>query len=438
MDKEQITLSKREQQRLKVLNRILAGDIDVEVASEQLRLSIRQVYRLLAAYRQQGAAALVHGNRGRRPAVALPPELREQALEIAARPEYDGANDTHLAELLADLEGLHVSRSTLRRWLREAGRPSPRKRRSPRYRRWRDRAPRRGLLLQVDTCFHPWFEDRGPACALVASIDDATGEVVSAHFRPQEDTEGYFLMLQDILRRRGLPGAFYHDGRSTFIFIRQHIPLEDQLEGVVPQTQFARACDHLGIALIHARSPQAKGRIERLWLTFQDRLRIELRLAGVSCIDQANAFLPTFLPAFNRKFAVPPAEPQSAFLPLPPNLDVAAICCPHYRRSVNADNTVSIDGLRLQLPPAPGNRSRRRLRITVQRRLDGSWAIYDGDTCLVHPAPVAVAPLPASRPLPDTPSAPRQPAKPKPNHPWRRIIAAEIAQLRAAPSQPSQ
>jgi hypothetical protein len=157
----------------------------------------------------------------------------------------------------------------------------------------------------------------------------------------------------------------------------------------VPQTQFARAADQLGILLVHARSPQAKGRIERLWLTFQDRLRIALRLAGIADSEAANAFLPGFLARYNAQFAVEPAEPESAFRTLAPELDVDAICCHHYRRTVTNDNTVSVDGLRLQLPRGPHGRSYARTRVTVQYRLDGSWAIYSGDRCIAHPATLA-------------------------------------------------
>lgn len=419
MQRETITLSKKEQSRLRVLNQVCVGDITAAEAAERLKLSLRQVRRLLAAYRKDGAGALAHGNRGRKPAIAFSESFRQEVLQRAADPLYAGCNDTHLSELLAEREGLHVSRPTLRRWLRASDRPSPRKRRPKRYRKLRARAPRLGLLLQIDTSFHAWFEDRGPMAALVGAIDDATGQVVSAHFREQEDTAGYFTMLADILRTNGIPGALYHDGRTTFIYLRNPQPsLEEELEGILPQTQFARAAADLGIALIHARSPQAKGRIERLWLTLQDRLRIELRLAGIADIDSANAFLPGFLTRYNDHFAEEPAEPESAFRPLPPDLNGDAVCCHHYLRTVTADNTVSVDGLRLQLPPGPNGRSYAKARVTVQHRLDGSWAIYAGEQCLAHPA-VLAAPKPAPQMPKTVPAPPKSTAhKPASSHPW--------------------
>lgn len=421
MERENVTLSKKELLRLQVLNQVALGELTARQAGERLNLSVRQVRRLLAAYRRDGAAALAHGNRGRKPAIAFSDDFRQEVLKRASDPKYAGCNDTHLSELLAEREDLQVSRSTLRRWLRAAGRPSPRKRRPRRYRKLRQRAPRMGALIQIDTCFHDWFEGRGPKAALVAGIDDATGQVVSAHFRPQEDTEGYFVLLADILLVHGIPGAFYHDGRSTFVFLRTPEPsLEEQLEGVPPQTQFGRAAAQLGIAMIHARSPQAKGRIERLWRTLQDRLRIELRLAGVDSIEAANKFLPGFLARFNERFAEPPAEPESAFRPAPPPEQIASICCSHYRRVVAPDNTVSVDGCRLQLPPGPDGRSYAKARVTVQRRLDGTWAVFLGEVCIAHPALPAQPKVPAQRsksqPVSETKHRPGH--KPSPPHPW--------------------
>lgn len=419
MERENITLSKKEQLRLQVLNQVALGEFTAQEAASRLGLSVRQVRRLLAAYRRDGAAALAHGNRGRKPAVAFPDVFREEVLRKASDPKYAGCNDTHLSELLAEREGLQVSRPTLRRWLRAAGKASPRKRRPRRYRKLRQRAPRFGALIQIDTSFHAWFEDRGPKAALVAGIDDATSRVVSAHFRPQEDTDGYFTLLADILRVHGVPGAFYHDGRSTFVFLRTPDPsLEDQLEGVLPQTQFGRAAADLGIAMIHARSPQAKGRIERLWLTLQDRLLIELRLAGVDSIAAANNFLPGFLTRFNERFAEPPAEPESAFRSAPPPGEIDTICCSHFRRVVAPDNTVSVDGCRLQLPRGPNGRSYAKARVTVQRRLDGTWAIFLDDRCIAHPAVLAAPKASVSNPQPvsETKAPLRQ--KPSQAHPW--------------------
>lgn len=418
MQKGTVTLSREEQQRSKVLTLVLTGEITAVEAAVRLKLSLRQVRRLLAGFRADGVAALAHGNRGRKPAITLPEPVRVRILALATLPGYVRCNDTHLAELLAEREGIHVSRSTLQRFLRASGRPSPRKRRSPHFRKCRQRAPRLGLLLQIDASFHPWLGPDHDRFALIAAIDDATGRILSAHFRLQEDTEGYFVLLADILQTYGVPGALYHDGRTTFVFVSPpHPSVEEELEGLAPQTQFTRAAEQLSIGMIHARSPQAKGRIERLWNTLQDRLINELHLDKVHSMEAANAYLPAFIERFNVRFGEEPAEPTPAFSALPNDIEIAAVCCRHHYRTVTGDNTVSVDSLRLQLPPAPRGSTYKSNRVQVQERLDGTWAIYRNGHCLAHP--VALAP---AKPVPAPPEPPKpRPSvsnPPKPNHPW--------------------
>lgn len=437
METEIFHLSKTEVYRQQVLSRVVDGLLSAAEASDRLHLSVRQIRRLLAAFVARGPGALAHGNRGRKPAVAKSDECKATVLALAGSPVYAGCNDSHLAELLAEHEGLTVSRATLRRWLRASGRPSPRKRRSPKHRFRRERTRRRGGLLQIDVSYHPWFQDRGPKAALVAAIDDATGEVVHAHFRFQEDTDGYLRLLLDVVRRHGIPGALYHDGRSTFVLIRHHTDIADQLAGHEPTIQFANAADALGIELIHARSAQAKGRIERLWETLQDRLVQELRLHEISSIEAANVFLKEFLRRYNRRFARKPADSASGFVPLPPGCDLPAICSAHFSRVVTPDNTVSVDGFALQLPPGPRGRSYRGLHVDVQRRPDDTWAIYRDATCLVHPAaPAAPRPPLQSEPTPAPAAKPKKSSAhtPAPDHPWRQqapLAAAKRAALAA-------
>lgn len=428
MEKGTVTLSKEEQTRLRVLNKVLLGEFTGVQAAVQLELSLRQFRRLLARYKEGGAAAVAHGNRGRKPAIAVAEETRKLIVEIAAQPEYAGCNDSHLTDLLAERQGLRFSRSTVRRILRKAGHSANKKRRPPRYRKRRERAPREGLLLQIDASFHAWFEDRGPRCALVGAIDDATGTIASLHFRAQEDTDGYFVMLSDILLTHGIPGSLYHDGRGTFILLRASPTLHEQLEGVIPQTQFGRAADELGIAMIHARSPQAKGRIERLWQTLQDRLIVELRLAEVDDIKAGNAFLPDFIRRFNLKFGQMPDELESGYVPIPRNLDVAAVCCAHLIRTVARDNTVVVKGARLQLPPGPQGRSHRGQKVLVQRRLDGTWAVQVSEQ-LYHPVLLAAPPAPEP-PVTETPTAKKHTGTvPGKNHPWRTFNPGYCSRL---------
>ena len=249
---------------------------------------MRHAWRLLAAYREEGAAALAHGNRGRKPATTTDADTQQHVRELALGP-YAGLNHTHLTELLAEREGVAMSRSTVRRILLAAGVRSPRPRRARRRYSRRERCPQEGMLLQVDGSRHDWLQGRGPALTVVGAVDDATGTVPYALFREQEDAQGYLLMLREIIQRLGVPLALYSDRHGIFQRSpREPESLAEQLRGRREPTQFARALEELDIGLVVARTPQAKGRIERVWGTFQDRLVSEMRLAGVSTLEHAN------------------------------------------------------------------------------------------------------------------------------------------------------
>ncbi len=390
---ETISLNKKEQKRVLVLNQVIAGQIAVEGAAELLGLSERQVWRILAAYRKEGAAALVHGNRGRRPVNALETGLRERVLELA-RTKYVGFNHQHLTEKLNEVEKIALQRASVRRILLEAGISTPRKRRSPKHRSRRERYSQEGVLVQVDGSRHDWLEGRGPYLSLLGAIDDATGQVVGALFREQEDAQGYFLLLRHVVLTKGCPLALYRDRHGIFEPLsKQPLSLEEQLAGRREPTQFGRLLEELEITSIGARSPQAKGRIERLWGTFQDRLVAELRLAGMTTQQEANAFLPTFLADFNRRFGVPAAEPGLAYRSLSTGLDPETLFCFKYRRIVAADNTVRLGEHRLQLLPDRERESYARAQVEVQERLDGSLAVYyQGRQVGSKPAP-AEAPV---------------------------------------------
>jgi transposase len=390
---ETLTLNSQEQQRLLVLNRLLAGDLTAAQAGVLLGRSVRHTRRLLAAYRQQGAAALAHGNRGRPPAHALPPAT-QQAVLAAARTAYAGCNHSHLTDLLATREDLHLSRSSVRRILLAAGERPARHRRAPAHRARRARYPQAGQLLQLDASTHAWLEARGPRLSLLAAIDDATGAVPFALFREQEDTAGYLELLRGVVGTLGRPLAVYHDQHSIFVHTGPaRLSVAEQLAGARAPTQFGRLLRELEITAITAHSPQAKGRIERLWGTWQERLVVELRLAGASTREQANAVVQAYLPRFNAQFAVPAAQEGSAYRPLAAGVDLEQLCCFKYERVVGADNTAPFGERRLQLLPSATRRSWAQARVEVQERLDGSVVVYyQGQEVASHPAP-AEAPL---------------------------------------------
>ncbi len=255
-------MTQQEQTRIQILNSVLEYQLPIAQAAEIMGLSERHTKRLLSAYRRDGPAALAHGNRGRRPHNAVPETAVAAVVKLAAN-QYVGANHTHLTELLREREGIDLSRPTVRRILTRAGMGSPRSRRSPqhRFRRWR--MPQEGMLVQVDGSHHPWLEERGPKLVLLLAVDDATGVVAQAVFRPSEDTRGYLLLLEGLIRQWGIPLALYSDRHSAFMYNARRVPI------LVETTQFASVMRELGIRQIFALSPQAKGRVERMASTFQ-------------------------------------------------------------------------------------------------------------------------------------------------------------------------
>ena len=305
---ETLTLTQKEQARLQVLNSLLAEHMTSDQAATLMGVSARHTRRMLAAYRKDGAAALAHGNRGLRSTNTTSETTKAEVLRLA-RSRYSGTNHTHLSELLREREGIEIGRTTLRRILVAAGLKSPRRRRPPRHRVRRQRMPREGMLVQVDGSHHRWLGDHGPPFALLLAVDDATGIVVNALFCEHETTRDYFLMMRGLIRRYGIPIALYTDRHSVF----KNVPGS----GIAAApTQFSRAMDELGIQMVFARSPQAKGRVERTAGTFQGRLVTELRLGGATTIEEANVVLKEFIVRFNARFGVPAQHPEAAYRPV--------------------------------------------------------------------------------------------------------------------------
>lgn len=367
----------RDQQRALIVTEVVAGALTISEAAIVLGLSERQVWRLRTRFLSEGLGAVVHGNRGRPSPRRVDDALRGR-VEALARGRYDGANDCHLTELLEERESITLGRTTVRRILRTAGLASPRPRRAPRHRRRRERMPQAGLLLQLDGSRHDWLEGRGSWLTLLAAIDDATNVVVAATFRAEEDSAGYFQILRTTIRRHGLPGAIYRDRHGSFEQpAGKQRAAELRLADGRRATQVGRALEELGIRSIAAHSPQAKGRIERLWGTFQDRLVTELRLAGAHDRASAGIVLRRFLPRHNRRFAIAPVDPTPAWRALSPGLEIDGVCCFRFRRVVANDHTIRIGGLVLDLPRLTGGRGYAGRRVEVQLRLDGRLIVND-------------------------------------------------------------
>jgi transposase len=427
-----IVLTTSEQRRLIVLNQLEAGALVNAEAAELLNLSIRQVRRLRSQYRERGAAALSHGNRGRQPHNVVEPQLAQRVVELATT-KYAGFNQQHLTEMLAEEEGILLSRPTVHRILRAAGVPAPRRRRPPRHRRRRDRYQREGMLLQFDASRHHWLEDRGPILSLLADIDDATGRVPWACFREQEDAQGYFEVMRETVRRLGIPMAVYADRHSIFVRTQdKQLTLEEQLSGRRQPTQFGRLLEELGVELIYARTPQAKGRIERLWGTFQDRLASELRRAAAAGLEEANQVLARYLVRHNRRFTVAPQDPEPAWVAWPKERRLEELFCFKYRRVVQNDNTVRFGPHLIDIPPNSKRPNYAHARVELHERFDGTLCVYLDGTCLakkVLAQPKSVyrvgghsdvaftpPPIPIRAPKPEPTG---RLWRPGPTHPWR-------------------
>ncbi len=418
-------MNEKEQKRLQVLNLSISGKISRKQVGAILGLSLRHTKRLVAVYLKEGAVALAHGNRGRRPAHALSEEVKAKVSQLA-RYKYIGFNFSHFTDLLKERENTHLSRSSVRRILLEDGLRSPRRRKAPKHRSRRARFPQEGMLLQIDGSPHDWLEGRGPELCLIGAIDDATGKVPYAHFQREEDSRGYFRMLKEITRKYGIPLALYHDRHSIFEVTPDKLPsIEEQLAGKKPQTQFERLMEELGITSISANSPQAKGRVERLWNTFQDRLASELRLAGAKTAEEANQVLVDFIPRFNRKFGVKAVESGSAYRRVWEGFKAEEHFCYKYPRTVGADNVISFGSYKLQILASPERASYAHCKVQVYESLEGGLAVYYEGKCL-QTQPASLVPVKYDEVLTTISPSGRVYAKPAPDHPWRGKYRAFI------------
>jgi transposase len=371
-----LTLKQTEQARLATLNLVLGKQITVVQASQVLKLSERHTWRILSAYKKEGARAVAHGNRGRVPWNATSRELTDR-IKLLARSSYVGLNHTHLTAVLGEKDGISISRSTVRNILVDAGIPSPRRRRPPKYRCRRPRMPHEGMLLQIDGSYHDWLEGRGPYLTLLMSVDDATGIVVPyAIFREQEDTDGYFLLIEGIIRLHGIPMAIYTDQHAVFKDPGLSSRYSDSRRNGT--TQFSRAMKELGISIIIARSPQAKGRVEKLAGTFQDRLVSELRMARANNISEANHVLADFIPRFNARFGLLSPDLKHVYRSAN-QLNLATILCCRYTHMVARDNTIRHRGIVLQLLGDTYRRSYAGYRVELRRYPDSRMEVISGD-----------------------------------------------------------
>jgi hypothetical protein len=411
-------LSQRELQRVKVIENAVQGRITVQEASGLLGLSTRQIKRLKARYEPEQVDWVRHGNRGQPKPWAIREAVKQRIVELA-RTKYAGFNDSHLTEKLVEVEKIAVSRETVRRILRQAKLRSPQRRRARKYRARRERKPRMGMMILTDASREDWLEGRGPALTLIGYQDDATGQVLACAFQLEhEDTLGYLRQLRVLVERHGVPLSLYRDQHGTFQRNDKHWTIEEQLAGRQRPTQLGRVLEELGIQSIRALSPQAKGRIERLWKTFQDRLKSELRLAGASQLEQANRVLESFRQDYNRRFAVAAREAGNDFRPLSQKRNWERLFSLRYERVVGQDHVIEFGARSIQLPARKGGPGYAGARVELSHQLNGELHVWHGQQDLFSmPLPLDYAPG----------LAPQQPAQRNRKKPRIYVYAGRLA-----------
>jgi transposase len=431
---ETVTMSRKEVRRPGLVQLAVAGQITTAAGAHALALTPRQFRRLKARYRADGVRGLVHRLRGRPSPRVLEIEVRDRVLELI-QTRYQDFNDCHCTEKLREVEGLAVGRETVRRLRRALGVPPKRRRRPPQHRTRRPRRLTMGSLVLVDGSEFDWL-GTGTPLFLLGAIDDATSTLLALHFRPAEDLHGYLTLLGQFAARYGLPVTLYGDRLGVFVRNDAHWSLEEELQGAQHPTHFGQVLQDLGIGYIAAHSPQAKGRVERLWETLQDRLVAELRLHQIRTVAAAEAFLPLYLADHNRRMTQPPAEATPAWRRPPRDLADRLSC--RYTRRVAHDNTVRLSSRWVQIPRGPHGRSYAGNRVEVRECLDGRVLVdYQRRRLVTDPPPSAdfvlvprrVPRLRASR------NAFEEGGRPLPLRPTRRAsaIAALTALARALP-----
>jgi transposase len=363
-----VLMSKAELSRVDTLARVERGELPVAAAAALLGLSPRQIFRLLARFRAEGAAGLASRRRGRPSNRRLPASVREAALAVV-RERYADFGPTLAAEKLAERHDIRLSRETLRQWMAAAGLWVPRKARRGSVHQPRHRRDRPGELVQIDGCQHHWFEDRGPPCTLLVFVDDATSRLMHLRFVPTESTFAYMAATRTYIETHGKPVAFYSDKHGIF---RVNHPDAAGGDGM---TQYGRALHELNVGIICANSPQAKGRVERAHKTLQDRLVKELRLASVGTIEAANALLPAFVADYNARFAKAPRLAEDLHRPPAPHDDLDGALTWREERTVTGSLTLHYNKVLFLLEPTDATRGLARKRVTVHEFPDGRLAI---------------------------------------------------------------
>ncbi len=418
-----ITMSMKEAKRLHVVRQAMEKRITQAEAAQVIGLDLRQVQRIVRRVRQDGDHGICHRARGKKPNNLIPDKVKDKVIELC-RGRYYEFGPTHASEKLLEKDRVKVSVETLRTWFIEEGLPYRKRKKRP-HRQWRERKAYRGEMVQLDGSHHDWFEGRGPICVLMAYVDDATG-VVFARFYEYEGTIPAMDSFKRYIRRYGVPQSVYLDRHSTYKATVHYQTIEDQLEDRQLMSQFEKSLRELSVKVIHAYSPQAKGRVERLFGTFQDRVIHEMRLAGVNNREEGNKFLITYLPKYNRQFGVVSSKEADLHRSFEDRKELDRILSIRNNRALRNDFTVAHNKKLYQIKD-----NIRTKTVMVEERTDGSMRIIHNGQCLRYKEI-------KSRPLKEVkkPMYPRawKGVKPSPAHPWKvmKAFARERKELSVA------
>lgn len=409
--KDIIMLSQRELKRLHVIQKVLDGVIKQVEAAEMLALSDRQIRRLIKGVRIEGDKGVVHRSRGKSSNRKISKRIRDRVIGLY-REKLKGFGPTLAAEKVLELGGIQISDETLRLWLIEEG-EWQKQRKSRKHRQWRERKHHFGEMVQMDGSHHDWFEGRGPKCVLMGYIDDATGNAYG-RFYEYEGTIPAMESFKRYIRKYGIPGKVYFDKHTTYKSPAKPT-IENEINGTKPMSQFGRALKELGVDVIHAHSPQAKGRIERLFGTFQDRVVKEMRLKGISSIEEANRFLQEYLPGYNRRFSVKAKKEDNFHREIPRGLNLDRILCIKTERTLRNDYTISHEGKLYQILDKTNAK-----KVQVEERINGTMVITNGDSRLRFKEITERPERQQKKPI-ILIFKKKKPPIPSPNHPWRRF-----------------
>lgn len=400
-----IIMRQEELRRLHIVHQVLDKKLNQTEAADKLNLSYRQTKRIIKRIRKEGGCGIIHRSRGKLSNRKLPQSLKEKVINLYRKKYYD-FGPTFANEKLFEINKITIGVQTLRNWLIETGLWQI-VRKHKKYRQWRERKHYFGEMLQWDGSHHPWLETRGPGCVLIGQIDDATSKKCG-QFYGYEGTLPSFASLKQYIQKHGIPQSIYLDKHTTYKSTKKPT-IEDELNNREFLSQFERAAKELGIEIIHANSPQAKGRVERSFRTDQDRLIKEMRLKGISTIKEANKFLKSYWPKHNKRFSVKPLKEGNLNRPAPQGLDLDAILCRKTEHPLRNDFTVVHDKKLYQILDKQAGR-----KVTVEERINGAiYIVYNGIKLKYKQI--------TQRPLKEKPEyKPRKITRPSLEHPWKK------------------